>query len=92
MDQSIMPGSGRFLTLADVADVLNISAVEAFALIRDGELPAIRVGSGGHWRIERELLESYIDAQYEQARRMNLWEQANIASIIDFPERNQTAR
>lgn len=33
---------GRFLTLADTADVLNISASQAYALVRSGELPAIK--------------------------------------------------
>jgi excisionase family DNA binding protein len=90
MEQSIMPGSGRFLTLADVADVLNISASDAYALVRSGELPAIKIGGRGHWRIERDILESFIEAQYEQTRRMSLWEQSNIASVIDFPPRRRS--
>ncbi len=85
-----MPGSGRFLTLADVADVLNISASDAYALVRSGELPAIKIGGRGHWRIERDILESLIEAQYEQTRRMSLWEQSNIASVIDFPSRRRS--
>jgi excisionase family DNA binding protein len=91
MEQSIMPGSGRFLTLADVADILNISAHDAHQLVISGELPAIKIGGRGHWRVERELLESYIEGQYEQARRMSLWEQANIASVIDFPSHQRSA-
>ena len=31
----------RFLQLADVAEILNISAAQAYALLRSGELPAI---------------------------------------------------
>lgn len=92
MDQSITPGESRFLTLAEVADVLNISARDAHQLVRDGELPAIRISERGHWRVERELLESYIEAQYEQTRRMSLWEQSNIASVIEFPAHSRTAR
>ena len=33
----------RFLQLADVAEVLNISAAQAYALVRSGELPAIKI-------------------------------------------------
>ena len=33
-------GDKRFLTLADVAEVLNISSSQTYALVRSGELPA----------------------------------------------------
>jgi excisionase family DNA binding protein len=56
----------RFLTLSDVAEVLNISASQTYALVRRGELPAIRIGGRGQWRVEREKLEQYISAMYEQ--------------------------
>jgi len=85
-----MPGSGRFLTLTDVADILNISTADAYQLVRSGELPAIKIGGGGHWRIEREVLEAYIEGQYEEARRMSLWEQSNLASVIDFPSKRRS--
>jgi excisionase family DNA binding protein len=75
---------GRFLTLADTAEVLSISTKQAYALIRSGELPAIKVGTGGQWRIERSVLESYIDAMYEETRRMNLWNQSDYADLPEF--------
>lgn len=75
---------GRFLTLADVAEILNISATQAFALVRTAELPAIRVGAGEHWRVERAVLESYIEAKYEEARRISLWEQSDYADIPEL--------
>ena len=59
----------RFLTLADVAEILNISAAQTYALVRSGELPAIKVGGRGQWRVEREQLESYIQRAYEQTRQ-----------------------
>ena len=59
---------GRFLTLADVAETLNISASQAYALVRSGELPAIKVGGRGQWRIESMVLEDYIARMYEQTR------------------------
>lgn len=74
----------RFLTLADTAEVLNISPKQAYALIRSGELPAIKVGSGGQWRIERSVLESYIEAMYEATRRMSLWNQAEDTDLAEF--------
>ena len=59
----------RFLTLSDVADVLNISASQTYALVRSGALPAIKIGGRGQWRVEREQLESYIERMYADTRR-----------------------
>lgn len=59
----------RFLTLADVAEVLNISASQTYALVRSGELPAIKIGGRGQWRVERDQLESYIARMYDQTRQ-----------------------
>lgn len=77
-------GTGRFLTLADTAEVLNISVHQAYGLVRSGELPAIKIGSSGQWRIERSVLESFIESKYEEARRMSLWKQADYSD--DLPE------
>jgi excisionase family DNA binding protein len=56
----------RFLTLADVAEVLNVSAAQVYALVRSGRLPAIKVGGRGQWRVERERLEAYIQRMYAE--------------------------
>jgi excisionase family DNA binding protein len=58
----------RFLTLADVAETLNISAAQAYALVRSGDLPAIKVGGRGQWRVEAAALEGYIARMYEDTR------------------------
>ncbi|HWH28266.1 MAG TPA: helix-turn-helix domain-containing protein [Mycobacteriales bacterium] len=58
----------RFLSLTDVAEVLNISASQTYALVRSGELPAIKIGGKGTWRVERSALEDYIARCYEQTR------------------------
>jgi excisionase family DNA binding protein len=60
----------RFLPLADVAEVLNVSAAQAYALVRSGELPAIKVGGRGQWRVETSELESYIQRKYAETRAM----------------------
>ena len=56
----------RFLTLADVAEILNVSAAQAYALVRSGEVPAIQVGGRGQWRVEEQRLEDYISAKYAE--------------------------
>ena len=60
--------SERFLQLSDVAEVLNISASQAYALVRSGELPAIKIGGRGQWRVERSQLEDYIQRAYAETR------------------------
>ena len=59
----------RFLTLTDVAETLNISAAQTYALVRNGELPAIKVGGRGQWRVESQVLESYIADMYTQTKQ-----------------------
>ena len=75
----------RFLQLADVAEILNISASQTYALVRSGELQGIQIGGRNQWRVERSVLESYIAAKYEEARRMGLWNQSDLASVVDVP-------
>jgi excisionase family DNA binding protein len=58
----------RFLQLAEVCDVLNISAAQAYALVRSGELPAIKIGGRGQWRVEASELEAYIQRMYAETR------------------------
>jgi excisionase family DNA binding protein len=70
------PGAGtlarvpppRFLQLADVAEVLNISAAQVYALVRNGDLPAIKIGGRGQWRVESSQLEDYIARMYAETR------------------------
>lgn len=56
----------RFLTLADVADVLNISASQTYALVRGGDLQGIQIGGRNQWRVERSKLEEYIERAYRR--------------------------
>lgn len=57
----------RFMALADVGDVLHISVSQVYALVRRGELRAIKVGGKGQWRVEKAELERYIDNAYATA-------------------------
>ncbi len=59
----------RFLQLADVAEILNISSAQVYALVRSGELPAIKIGGRGQWRVEASELEAYIARMYEETRQ-----------------------
>ena len=61
-----MPDDSRFLTLTDVAEVLNVSSAQVYALVRGGDLAAIKIGGRGQWRVEREQLEAYIQRMYAE--------------------------
>ena len=61
--------SRRFLTLADVAELLNVSASQAYALVRSGDLRGIKIGGRGQWRVEEAELERFIAERYEQTER-----------------------
>lgn len=75
---------GRFLTVAETAEVLRVSTSQAYALVRSGELAAIRVGAARHWRVERTELEAYIEARYEEARREANWHQSEYAIVPEL--------
>ncbi|KRC60420.1 hypothetical protein ASE14_05180 [Agromyces sp. Root81] len=82
------PGSGdeigRFLTLADAAEILAVDVPAVDELVRSGELPAIRVGSTGPWRIERVQLEVWIELQYEETRKFSAWNQGEFANVVEL--------
>lgn len=75
---------GRFLTVAETAEVLHVSATQAYALVRSGELPAIRIGAARLWRVERQELEAWIQARYEEERRVANWRQSEFAIVPEL--------
>ena len=57
------------LTLTDVAEVLNTSMAQVTALVRRGELRALKLGGRGQWRVETAELEKFIAQMYERAAK-----------------------
>jgi len=58
----------RFLTLDDVAEILNVSWSQAYALVRRKELTGLQIGGRGQWRVEVDELERFIQQKYAEAR------------------------
>lgn len=58
------PNQPRFLTIAQVADELNVKQSLVQGLIRSSELRAFQVGGRGLWRIGRQDIEDYIERAY----------------------------
>ena len=61
-----MSPSPRFLLLADVAEILNTSSAQVYALVRRGELRGIKIGGRGQWRVEASELEAFIARSYDE--------------------------
>jgi excisionase family DNA binding protein len=77
------PSAARLLEPAQVGELLDVSVDEVVALVLEGRLRGMKVGSPARWRVERDSVETYLDDQAEEARRMALWRESNAAS---FPE------
>lgn len=60
----------RFVPLEHVQAELSISYQQALALVRSGDLRAIKVGGRGQWRVSLEALEQYIAARYAETSAM----------------------
>lgn len=51
----------RYLKLEDVAAYLSVSVPQVYSLVRSGELPAIKLGGRGVWRVDRNKLDTFLD-------------------------------
>jgi excisionase family DNA binding protein len=71
----------RFYTLEDVATILNVRVAQVYALVRSGDLPAVKLGGRGVWRVDRNQLEAYIERMHAQTRE---WAKAH--PLIGAPE------
>lgn len=56
----------RFLQLPDVAETLDVSMRQVYALVQRGDLRAIKIGGRGQWRVEASELEDYIRRCYAE--------------------------
>ena len=62
---------------ADVARVLNVTVTQVYTLMRSGDLPALKIGKKGVWRVSRDTLEAYLaDLEAEARNRTPLTDPA----------------
>ena len=55
----------RLLTVNEVADLLRVSRMTVYRLIKTGEMSAFRVGRG--YRLREEDIDSYLTGRYTEA-------------------------
>jgi excisionase family DNA binding protein len=53
--------NAQLLTAGEVADLLRVSTMTVYRLIRGGELPAVRVGRS--YRVRQADLDTYLQTQ-----------------------------
>lgn len=53
--------NAQLLTAGEVADLLRVSTMTVYRLIRGGELPAVRVGRS--YRVRQSDLDGYLQSQ-----------------------------
>lgn len=58
------------LTVAEVAELFRVSSMTVYRLIRNGELPAVRVGRS--YRVREDDLQAYLQAQVVDPDSMEL--------------------
>ena len=56
---------GRFLTVQEVAQLMRVSSMTVYRLIRAGDLPAVRVGRS--FRVRDVDVDGYLQSRYTQA-------------------------
>lgn len=62
-----MEKSGELLTVKEVMGILKVSEATVWRMLRQGELPIVKVAKRGT-RIKRNDLDAYIEAHYRPAR------------------------
>lgn len=55
----------RFLTVAEVAEIMRVSTMTVYRLIKAGDLAATRVGKS--YRIEEDEVHRYLSSRYTEA-------------------------
>ena len=58
-------GRPRFLTVAEVAELMRVSTMTVYRLIKASELPAVRVGRS--YRIREDDVDRYLASGYTEA-------------------------
>ncbi|MFI2754451.1 helix-turn-helix domain-containing protein [Cellulomonas sp. P22] len=65
---SDQPSRVRFLTVAEVADVMRVSKMTVYRLLHSGEMPAVRVGRS--FRVPQDALDHYLRTAVVERDRM----------------------
>lgn len=59
----------KFLKPDEVAEILSVTVSQVYVLMRTGQLPAVKIGRRGVWRVSPEALEAYVAELHVDAGR-----------------------
>jgi Helix-turn-helix domain len=76
----------RFLSVVDVADILDVDVNDVMNLLKSGELASLRVGDHGPVRIETAQLEAFIAHRYQAEQQLLRMRQAEFSNVSDFTD------
>lgn len=76
----------RFLSIADVAEILQVDATDVHTLVQSGELASFRVGERGPIRIELAQLNAFVSHRYEAEQQLLRLRQAEYSNVSDFTD------
>lgn len=62
--------NAKLLTAGEVADLLRVSTMTVYRLIRGGELKAVRVGRS--YRVRQDELDAYLQSQVVDPKTIDL--------------------
>lgn len=72
----------RFYTVNEVATLLATTPNHVHAMLKRQELPGIKIGNRGQWRIERAEFEKYVKTRYHETAQ-ELAEEAALEAEAD---------
>ena len=55
----------RFMTVAEVAELLRVSSMTVYRLIKAGDIAAVRIGKS--FRVREDDIDRYLASRYTQA-------------------------
>jgi excisionase family DNA binding protein len=56
----------RFLKLEEAAEMFSVSNAQMYALVRRGEIRAIKLGGRGQWRVALTDLDEWVERMYAE--------------------------
>ena len=63
-------GDVRFLTVAEVAEIMRVSKMTVYRLVHNAELPAVRVGRS--FRVPEAAVDAYLRGSYIEPGQQRL--------------------
>lgn len=52
----------KFLTVAEVADIMRVSKMTVYRMVHSGELPAVRFGRS--FRVDSQVVDNYLKSSF----------------------------